>query len=184
MALRNNEIIVIDVESTCWESHPPVGMHNEIIEIGIAIIDVNQLIVSETGGIFVKPTVSEIGPFCTSLTGLTNEDVKNARSFAEALSFLEDKYPVKSCPWASYGDYDRTQFERQCNRENKNYPFCKTHINIKNLVAVFCGIKKEIGMLSAMKLFNIQHKGTHHRANDDAKNIAEILIALLKKFRS
>jgi len=40
MARRLDQIIVLDVESTCWDGPPPPGEENEIIEIGICTLEV------------------------------------------------------------------------------------------------------------------------------------------------
>lgn len=40
MAKLLDKIIVIDVESTCWEGPPPEGQVSEIIGIGVATVDV------------------------------------------------------------------------------------------------------------------------------------------------
>ena len=31
---------VIDVEATCWASHPPPGQVSEIIEIGLTVVNI------------------------------------------------------------------------------------------------------------------------------------------------
>nr|MDQ2829840.1 DNA polymerase III [Chloroflexota bacterium] len=40
MARKLDQVVVIDVESTCWEGAPPVGEESEIIEIGVCTLDV------------------------------------------------------------------------------------------------------------------------------------------------
>jgi inhibitor of KinA sporulation pathway (predicted exonuclease) len=37
MARRLDQILVVDVESTCWEGEPPDGQEPEIIEIGLCV---------------------------------------------------------------------------------------------------------------------------------------------------
>lgn len=38
-----DQILVVDLESTCWEGSPPAGMTSEIIEIGLCVVDVARL---------------------------------------------------------------------------------------------------------------------------------------------
>jgi hypothetical protein len=42
MAGKLDQIIVIDVEATCWEGHPPANEESEIIEIGLCVMDVQR----------------------------------------------------------------------------------------------------------------------------------------------
>ena len=35
----NKNIIIIDLEATCWNGKIPAGQVNEIIEIGICVLD-------------------------------------------------------------------------------------------------------------------------------------------------
>ena len=59
MSYKYNEVIIVDVESTCWDSTepPPPGEESEIIEIGICALERDSDIVNNLG-IFVKPEVS------------------------------------------------------------------------------------------------------------------------------
>lgn len=34
-----DNILIIDLEATCWEDRPPRGQESEIIEIGVCIMD-------------------------------------------------------------------------------------------------------------------------------------------------
>lgn len=42
-----DKVLVIDLEATCWENEPPKGQKSEIIEIGVALVDVKR--VASTG---------------------------------------------------------------------------------------------------------------------------------------
>jgi inhibitor of KinA sporulation pathway (predicted exonuclease) len=179
MAKRLDQILVIDVEATCWEGAPPAGQQNEIIEIGICTIDVRRRQREERESILVRPQRSRVSPFCTQLTTLTQEDVEGGISFEEACRLLLRKYQGDQRTFASYGDYDRNQFERQCRSFGVKYPFGPTHLNVKNLFALHRGLHHEVGMEAALELLGLPLEGTHHRGGDDAWNIAAILLALL-----
>ena len=43
MARKLDQILVVDVEATCWEGDPPPGQISEIIEIGLCVLDVATL---------------------------------------------------------------------------------------------------------------------------------------------
>jgi inhibitor of KinA sporulation pathway (predicted exonuclease) len=179
LAKKLDIIIVIDVESTCWEGAPPAGQESEIIEIGICAVDVATGQRIERESILVKPERSRVSEFCTQLTTLTQEQVDRGIPFALACSILIKQYLSKDRVWASYGDYDRRQFERQCQSRKVSYPFGATHINVKNLFAITYALPHEVGMAEALELLDIPLEGTHHRGGDDAWNIAGILSKLL-----
>ncbi len=183
MAKKLHQIIVVDVEATCWEGKNPEGQPNEIIEIGICILDVKTLERVGKEGMMVKPQLSQISPFCTELTTITPADVANGLSLREAGEILRTKYKSKSCTWASYGDYDRRQFERECIAKEIAYPFGTAHINVKNLLALTKAWNREIGMAGALEKLKLPLEGTHHRGVDDAWNIAAILAAIFKMTR-
>jgi inhibitor of KinA sporulation pathway (predicted exonuclease) len=174
-----DKVLVVDVESTCWEGDPPRTEVSEIIEIGVCLLDVHTLDRQKNTSIMVKPTRSKVSPFCTKLTTLTQADVDKGMSFVNACDKLEKEYSSAARTWASYGDYDRSMFERQCRDMRVRYPFGKTHLNVKNLFALQNDLKREVGMDEALKILNFDLDGTHHRGGDDAWNIAVILKSLL-----
>lgn len=179
------KLIVVDIEATCWENEneKPKGENNEIIEVGIAMVNLRSLAIEETNGIMVRPEHSKVSPFCNKLTTLTQEQVDKGITFKEVCSLLKNTYRTRDLIWMSWGDYDRKQFERQCREQSVDYPFGPRHQNLKNIFAMLHGLQKEIGMDKALDMLNIPMKGTHHRGVDDATNIASILIDTIKKFR-
>lgn len=183
MAKTLDCIVVIDVECTCWDGHPPDGQENEIIEVGLSLVDVVTTERSGKRSIIVKPERSKVSPFCTKLTSLTEEQVERGISFSEVCSILKHEYLTKDRLWASYGDYDRRQFERQCDARAIPYPFGPSHLNVKNLFAVVNCLPHEVGMPEALQLLQLSLEGTHHRGEDDAWNIAGILSTLLTRWR-
>jgi inhibitor of KinA sporulation pathway (predicted exonuclease) len=183
MAKKLDLIIVIDVEATCWEGEPPEGQENEIIEIGICPLDAATGERQEKRGIIVKPEKSTVSDYCTTLTTLTQSDVEKGISFEQACAILKKDYRTKQRVWASYGDYDRRQFEKQCLARNIDYPFGPTHMNIKNLFALAHRLPGEVGMAGALRIMGMPLEGIHHRGEDDAWNIAGILSELLQRIR-
>ncbi len=86
--------------------------------------------------------------------------------------------------WASYGDYDRQQFVRNCGEFGIPYPFGPGHLNVKTLLAVTLGLKREVGMRNGLAALGLPLEGTHHRAGDDAWNITAILAEVLRRARA
>lgn len=180
MAKSLDKIIVVDVEATCWEKQPIPYQPNEIIEIGVSVLDIKKMEVIDNRGILVKPEHSEISQFCTQLTTITPEMIEHGGiSFKDACSMLDDMN-VHKWTWASYGDYDRIQFEKDCKLKNVINPFGRTHINIKNLFALRHQLPREVGMSQALEILKFPLKGTHHRGIWDSLNCSAILMSLLR----
>ncbi len=184
MARSLDVILVVDLESTCWEGLPPPDQSSEIIEIGLCLVDLKTLTRTEKRSLLVKPVQSEISEFCTQLTTLTPEMFADAGSLADAVKILRKEYRSKDRIWASWGDYDRRQFERVCKDQNVGYPFGPSHLNVKSLFAAAIGAGHEMGLDGAYQHLGLTMEGTHHRGDDDAWNIAEILCRLLKAMRA
>ncbi|WP_329793601.1 3'-5' exonuclease [Lentzea sp. DG1S-22] len=176
-----DQVLVVDVESTCWEASPPPGEVSEIIEIGICPVEVASGRRGERRSILVRPSRSSVSRFCTDLTTLTAGQVAGGVSFAEACALLRKEYRSDNRVWASYGDYDRKMFERQCADFGVRYPFGPRHVNVKTLFALSRALPREVGMAEAVRLTGREVDGTHHRGHDDAFNIAGLLVGLLRR---
>jgi inhibitor of KinA sporulation pathway (predicted exonuclease) len=185
MARKLDQILVVDVEATCWEGDPPPGQISEIIEIGLCVLDVATLTRVGRRDILVRPVCSTVSPYCSQLTTLTQAQVDDGGiPLAEACQLLAREYQAPARLWASYGDYDRKQFERNCREYGIAYPFGPTHLNVKTLAAVVCGWSGEVGMSEALMRMGLTLEGTHHRGDADAWNIAAILSRVLRSGRA
>lgn len=184
MAKRLDVVLVVDIESTCWDGgFPPKGQANDIIEVGLCPLDLATGRRLDKVSILVRPERSTVGPFCTGLTTLTQEQVEGGVAFKDACKRLEDEYHSHERLWASYGDYDRRQFEKQCRDVGVRYPFGPSHLNVKTLCSIASRQVGELGLPQALALFGLPLEGTHHRGHDDAWNIAALLAELVKKVR-
>lgn len=179
MAKLLDRIVVVDVESTCWEGPPPPGEASDIIEIGVCVLDVQSGERAERESLLVRPERSSVSAFCTRLTTLTPEQVAGGLPFVEACALLERRFKTGERAWASYGDYDRRQFQKECGALGVRYPFGQTHLNVKNLFALAQRLSREVGMDRALARLGLPLEGTHHRGGDDAWNIAAILARVL-----
>ncbi|WP_285664341.1 3'-5' exonuclease [Actinorhabdospora filicis] len=174
----NDRIVnVVDVEATCWSGQVPPGQRNEIIEIGLCVLDLDARERLAKHRILVRPR-SRVSQFCTELTGLTQEEVDTGVSFEEACRILAREHRADSRAWASWGDYDRKQFEHQCRTSAAVYPFSSRHTNAKAVYAESHGLKKRPGMAAALKMSGLPLEGRHHSGADDAWNIAALVLEL------
>jgi len=181
MPPKLSKINVVDVESTCWvDTTPPEGQVSEIIEIGICVLDTSTGTIEDKRSIFVKPIQSEVTDFCTKLTTITPEMLEDGLTLEEGCSILRDEYNSRQRLWVSWGDYDRTQFKKDCARKDIEYPFGKSHLNARILFGLQFGYTKAPGMAKALKRLDFDLEGTHHRGDDDAYNIARILRRMIQ----
>ncbi len=178
-----DQIIVVDVESTCWEGPPPPGQQSEIIEIGVCLLDVASGKRSARRSMIVRPVYSKVSDFCSQLTTLTQAQVEAGMTFQEACDILRNDYASLLRPWASFGNYDRNQFARQCRLSRVFYPFSDTHINVKNLFTLVHQLPEEPDLPCALKMMGMEFEGTYHRGDSDAWNVAALLGGLLQKAR-
>ena len=175
------KIIIVDLEATCWKGQIPDGEVNEIIEIGLSVLDTISGEILKNQGILIKPQYSKVSDFCTELTTITQELLdKEGILFEEAIEKLIGEYDPDLYTWASYGAYDLNMLQKQCKKFGVDYPMANDHINVKILFAETKGLAKPTGMNGALHILNIPLEGTHHRGIDDAKNIAKILNWCLK----
>lgn len=183
MAGRLDEIVVVDLEATCWEDLPIENDRSEIIQMGVCLLNVRDLTTSEPLSMLVRPVHSEVSAVCTSLTGLRADDVAGGVSLAEACERLERELLTRTRTWASFGDYDRRLFERQCRRDRVRYPFGPTHVNVKNVAALVLGLDQELSFPKTMREAGLVPVGEPHRADADALNVARLLAQVVGRAR-
>lgn len=183
MENRLDKILVIDVEATCWAGEPPPGQEAEIIEIGLCLLDIDTARRVSKASIMVRPEHSTVGEHCRALTTLTQDDVEAGVSLREACRILRQEYHAGERLWASYGDYDRKKFRRECAAKGVAYPFGDAHLNVKNLFAVVHRLPREVPLDQALNLVGFPLEGTYHRGDADAWNIARLLAHILTHAR-
>ncbi|MEF2279992.1 3'-5' exonuclease [Deinococcus sp. YIM 134068] len=172
---------VVDVEATCWEGPPPPGQVSEIIEVGLCVIDTFTLERVARHRLLVCPQRSEVSAFCTTLTGWTAEELEGGLSFRGACQLLQRDHHADLRAWASWGDYDRRQFERQCLAEDVPYPFRNRHTNVKAEYSRAHGLTRKLGMAEALAYARLPLEGRHHRGEDDAWNIGALVLSLMER---
>jgi inhibitor of KinA sporulation pathway (predicted exonuclease) len=172
------EILVVDLEATCWRGTPPAGERNEIIEIGVAILCRNGDILPFRE-MLIKPRFSRVSPYCTELTTITQAQVDGGMSFESAIKLLIYKLGSKNKIWTSYGAYDRKMFQQSCQMYGLEYPFGEEHWNVKTLFAMKEKLNRGVGMAKALDTKGIALAGIHHRGIDDAYNTAKLLKYIL-----
>jgi inhibitor of KinA sporulation pathway (predicted exonuclease) len=173
------QLLVIDLESTCWEKAPPPGEVSDIIEIGVTELDLPSLKLVHSESIIAKPERSRVSEFCTKLNGHTAESVSKGHHIALAFDCLRAKFDSNHRPWASWGAYDRKMIEKTAVDFKLTSPVTRRHLNAKTLFACVLGLDREVGMAEALKILAMPLEGRHHSGVDDSRNIARILQVIL-----
>ncbi len=149
-----DEILVVDIATTCWEGEVPRGERKEIIEIAVCPLDVQTGRTAPTRSILVQPRFSTVSEYCEARTGLKASDIMGGLTLSDACILLEDEFLVRERVWASYGNTQRRRLKDDCGRKGARYPFGASHINIKTLVALIRALPREIPLAESLQLFN------------------------------
>jgi inhibitor of KinA sporulation pathway (predicted exonuclease) len=70
------------------------------------------------------------------------------------------------------------QFTRQCLATGTTYPFGHRHTNAKLVFTEAHGLRKRPGMAQALQVAGLPLEGRHHSGEDDAWNIAALILGL------
>lgn len=177
-----NEILVIDLEATCWENERiPIGQNVDIIEIGICKLDLQSKVISQKQSIYVIPERSEINEFCTKLTGITPKLIEEKGIyFEEACEKIIDEYHSENLAWAGFGNFDKEQIFEQCDWLGIEIPFGGEYLNVMEEFRDHFSLHKMIGLKRALEYLKMDFEGNHHSGADDAYNAAKILQKILE----
>lgn len=179
---QQSPVAIIDLESTCFSKSDGDGHAHEVIEVGWVLCDLHTNEIKDKRSFFIKPSTSFVSYFCTELTGITPEQVKDAPSFKETMAQLSAWHQQHGVTlWLSQGNYDRAQLVRQCEAEGVAYPFDDQEwVNIKTIARYALGRKNRLGLNSLIDEFEIDAVGRQHSGADDAYNSAQVLLHLLE----
>ena len=178
--------LVLDFEATCDEKSTPKPQ--EIIEFPVLKVNATTM---ETEAIFhsyVQPTAHpKLTPFCTKLTGITQEMVDGKPSLLQVLNMFDQwmttenlRGDVNIC-FVTCGDWDlKTMLPGQCKHLEIDVPsYFNKWVNIKKIFSNITSTKA-ISMVSMLNHLKLKQDGRHHSGIDDSKNIAKILKELAK----
>ncbi|MCD3244700.1 PolC-type DNA polymerase III [Clostridium botulinum C] len=164
----NNTFVVFDLETTGFSSE-----YDKIIEIGAVKIKNGNII--DSFSTFVNPEI-KIPYNITELTSITNDDVKNADTIDNVLpKFME--FCKDSVLVAHNANFDMSFIRKNCN-----------DLSIDNNYTVMDTVPLAKFLFPELKRYKLntiaKHLGVslenHHRAVDDAKATADILLCCFK----
>ena len=167
----------LDLEATCHEEQTEENKRNmEIIEIGAVIVNDAFEEISRFSS-FARPVRNPIlSAFCTQLTGIKQQDVDEADLFPAVNKKFYD-WLTQELPdvWLSWGQYDFNQMNKDCKYHNVFYPLkYVTHLNAKTEYERERQ-KSAKGLSTTMRIERVPFVGSHHRALDDALNLAKLM---------
>lgn len=191
MANAFEQLVVLDFEATCQPGGAPVPQ--EVIEFPSVLVSLRERRVVDEFSSFVRPvhhpTLSE---FCTGLTGIRQEDVDGAPSFAQVLARHQawlaghgllgpadaPRFTLVTC-----GDWDlASMLPVQCAAVGLGMHelprVYRRWINIKKIYVERMRTEKANGMPAMLRGLDLELEGRHHRGIDDCHNIARIALAL------
>jgi inhibitor of KinA sporulation pathway (predicted exonuclease) len=177
-------LLVLDFEATCQKDERISPQ--EIIEFPVVLVNAHN---GKPEGVFhhyVKPEAHPVlTPFCTELTGITQETVDGGKPFAEVLHLFDKWYHendlgAKRCAFVTCGDWDlKTCLPGHLAYIKQPIPgYFRQWINLKIAFSNMYG-KRATGMTMMLDELGLELQGRHHSGIDDARNIAQVALKML-----
>lgn len=179
----NNDLIVLDLETTAGQDEHGNQTNNDIIQIGAVLLDRNLNFVQSFGSL-VKPR-EPVSQFITELTGITDEAAQAARPFTDVVREMEQTFfplitntkNIRLCAWGTY--FDIPILRRQYREYQLDYPFSGTAFDVKTLAMLWMSLSDrrtdKLSVEHVANVMGIEADGTYHDALVDAKTEASIL---------
>ncbi|MDP2557089.1 3'-5' exonuclease [Photobacterium damselae subsp. piscicida] len=168
-----DRLVCFDLEMCCWNDgrRPRTG---EIIEIGVAELDLNTGEIVRRAQHYVLPNHDQVSPFCTELTGIKPEQVeKNGKPLAVILRSIEQKFGGRHKIYAAWGQDDLI-LKRECEAKGLKVPF-REYLNLATLFKLQRHVEnKRLGHRAAMDIAGLEWEGRQHSGYVDAYNLARL----------
>ncbi|EGR2795539.1 3'-5' exonuclease [Vibrio navarrensis] len=175
--MNHNRIVCFDLEMCCW-NEDGVGRTGEIIEVGLAEIDLLRGEIVKRAQYYVKPEHDEVSLFCAELTGITPRKIeKQGRPLAEVVKSMIKNFGGSNKIYTSWGRDDQILFN-ECHAKGIEPPFSE-FINLATLYRIQNRLKdKRIGHRQAQEAKGIDWEGRQHSGYVDAYNLAKLALTM------
>ncbi|TPX33400.1 hypothetical protein SmJEL517_g03684 [Synchytrium microbalum] len=181
-------ICVLDVEATC-EGDSSEDFPHEIIELPVILIDGQRGEIIDEFHSYVRPVYNPIlSSFCKNLTGITQEQVDSSPPFPTVVGMLDQwlakrcgKYPFRRLLFVTDGPWDLRDFVRkQCEISIIDRPpYWRRFLDLRR--AFTDSYPHPRSSLSGMlNCLGMTFEGREHSGIDDARNIARIVLRMMK----
>ncbi|SDH11334.1 Inhibitor of the KinA pathway to sporulation, predicted exonuclease [Vibrio xiamenensis] len=176
--MNHNRIVCFDLEMCCWNENG-VGTTGEIIEVGLAEIDLVKGEIVKRAQYYVRPQHDEVSLFCVELTGITPRKIqKQGRPLASVIQSMIKNFGGSKKIYAAWGRDDRI-LAKECEQKGIAMPF-NEFINLATLYRIQHRLKdKRIGHREAQEALGIDWEGRQHSGYVDAYNLAKLALKLL-----
>ena len=109
----------------------------KLLRLVVSQVDLVKGKILRTDHVYCNNVISPITPFCTRLTGITQEILdKEGMPFRDACEWMITAFDTYNWGWGAMGNYDMWMFHNQCRNFGVPYPFSKSYINISMLFAM------------------------------------------------
>ena len=152
---------------------------HEIIQIGAVLLD-EQYQYIDRFSLYVCPTMGRIDSFIENLTGITEDDIKDAMELPEALDAFVEWLPKNAEVYGvSWSTSDSHQLKYEMEGKNIDNPTIKTMvlerwIDAQKLFGKIIKKRKSMSLEQALILSDIEVEGTAHDGLADAINTAKL----------
>lgn len=182
--VRADRILFIDVEMTCWDGPVPEGQAPEVIEIGVAELDLATLEVTRSQSYLVTPVFSKISPYCTDLTGITVEEMRRrGRPLKEVSARIVKDFGSRSKQWMSWGP-DRRAIDGDHATKGVPATFSAAFVDMGLEFKHSLGQSRGIGLTRAMQLYGLERTGRIHSGEQDAIDTALLWAEMSRRRRA
>ena len=182
--VRHDRILFVDVEMTCWEELPPEGEVPEVVEIGIAELDLATLAVRRAESYYVRPVLSRPSAFFTRLTGITESVLRQqGRPLSQVCSKIAKDMGTRSKQCFSWGA-DRRALETDFGRKSVPSPFSEAFHDFGLEMKHSLGMSGGLGLTAAMNLYGLERSGNVHCGRDDAADTARLWAEVARRRRA
>jgi inhibitor of KinA sporulation pathway (predicted exonuclease) len=178
---QHRNALYLDLEFTCWNTAPPPGMKQEIIEVGVVAMNLETLTITDEAAYFVRPDRWEISSKCAEITGITAKDIRTARPLSLVMEAVAARFSPSGLPCFAWGD-DVPLLDKACHEKRFKCPFRRG----PDLSAVFQGAfatKDRSSLQNAVSSLGLAFEGFAHGALHDARNTAHVHAAMLRSLR-
>lgn len=178
MGRNKKEFLVVDLEMTC-EEHREKGYQPEIIEIGLVRVSYQGEILGKEQ-YYIKPKHNKISDYCTKLTGITPQLIKEKGiPLAEAFNKMK-KLGSRNKVLVAWGE-DWLQFEMESEWKNLELPISQSRLNLSLVNSIFSKTSDKIALEDAFIQWGVVPEGKMHSGVDDALNTAKVLQKMIEK---
>ena len=170
-------IIVFDTETTGLTLHPdaPVNKQPRMIEFGAVLMDPRNGEIVEEASILIHPR-EEVTAEITKITGITNDDLKDAAHFEDVLPQIRRIFSEATCVMAHNLPFDKAILRGELARANVlDFPWPRQELCTVGLYKDAWGRNPRLIELYEHVLG--RPLAQTHRALDDVKAMCEIITA-------